>query len=712
MESHLRLELNHAECEKVLEDLDELARVTNGQMVSVWNQTPDDNVKAMIIMASQAQQSQDWQVLRKIVRSMIKAYYHEKAEEIEAELEIADGQKCPICDRRGHMSQTCWFREEGTVQFRLTRGEHVKEGMDADQEGSGSGEGDLEVDRSDGERLEMEKQVWEEIEQKYKDITKQLEELTGPIKFIEGTECRIETPPGEVVHLKQGKIPRKYRARLMAKLAVLDRVGITKRSGSVWNHPIKVAEESESKEIKLVGQLMALNHLAQPSHSEMPNIYRIMEKHHGSKYFAVINLLDAFWHVKVRDEDMPKTAFTVGGVTRQWRGMLLGYRNASFIFQDIMERVLSGLLSAGVEVHQSSIFIHTKTDGEHSTLIREVLDRLGEQGLRVDRKKSWLFRRETIVQGQVVDSETRRLVQERKLAVLSRSKPHTVTQMRQVLGRLNGLRDYIPNCSERTSCLTNAIIGKKKDEKVVWTEEMDNEWNELVYQVEKIETLKLPDLQAEFVLEISVSRTTIGAALLQKGEARERAPIQWRSQKLTREKLNYGDMEKGVYAAYWAIKEHSHILKGRTFTIETCYKPLLEIRNGHSFQDPRVLKWAAAVMEYDFDVKYVPLRYTIYHNTLSEPYRKKRERSIPEEEMYEESAFDTSILSEMINNALKQDNGNRSIIDIVTEAQNKFNCITRPTTPIIPQEPSGRGGIRPAARSKKGKSSNRSRQRP
>jgi hypothetical protein len=58
--------------------------------------------------------------------------------------------------------------------------------------------------------------------------------------------------------------------------------------------------------------------------------------------------------------------------------MVMGYKNAPMLFQRIINKALSGLISKGVEVYLDEVLVYAKTKERHDTLLMEVFRRLRE----------------------------------------------------------------------------------------------------------------------------------------------------------------------------------------------------------------------------------------------------------------------------------------------------------------------------------------------
>jgi len=85
--------------------------------------------------------------------------------------------------------------------------------------------------------------------------------------------------------------------------------------------------------------------------------------------------------------------------------------------------------------------------------------------------------------------------------------------------------------------------------------------------------LRLPDLNAEFILQIDASNDGIGAILLQEKYGIKH-PIAFASKKFLPTEKKYSSGEKECMAIVWGIKKFQTYLCGKKFILETDHQPL------------------------------------------------------------------------------------------------------------------------------------------
>ncbi|GKC87870.1 putative reverse transcriptase domain-containing protein [Tanacetum coccineum] len=148
-----------------------------------------------------------------------------------------------------------------------------------------------------------------------------------------------------------------------------------------------------------------LNKLTVKNHYPLPRIDDLFDQLQGSSVYSKINLRLGYHQLRVRDEDIPKTAFRTRYRHYEFQVMPFGLTNAPVVFIDLMNRVCKPYLDKFVIVFIDDILIYSRNKEEHADHLRIILELLRKEKLYAKFSKCdfWI----SIVQflGHLIDSQ-------------------------------------------------------------------------------------------------------------------------------------------------------------------------------------------------------------------------------------------------------------------------------------------------------------------
>ncbi|GJX17737.1 putative reverse transcriptase domain-containing protein [Tanacetum coccineum] len=148
-----------------------------------------------------------------------------------------------------------------------------------------------------------------------------------------------------------------------------------------------------------------LNKLTVKNRYPLLRIDDLFDQLQGSSVYSKIDLRSGYHQLRVRDEDIPKTAFRTRYGHYEFQVMPFGLTNAPAVFMDLMNRVCRPYLDKFVIVFIDDILIYSKTKEEHDAHLRLILELLKKEELYAKFSKCdfWLSKVQFL--GHVIDSE-------------------------------------------------------------------------------------------------------------------------------------------------------------------------------------------------------------------------------------------------------------------------------------------------------------------
>ncbi|GJU23414.1 putative reverse transcriptase domain-containing protein [Tanacetum coccineum] len=124
-----------------------------------------------------------------------------------------------------------------------------------------------------------------------------------------------------------------------------------------------------------------LNKLTIKNRYPLPRIDDLFDQLQGACCFSKIDLRSGYHQLRVREEDIPKTAFRTRYGHFEFTVMPFGLTNAPAIFMDLMNRVCKPYLDKFVIVFIDDILIYSKSEEEHEVHLKTILDLLEKEKL-------------------------------------------------------------------------------------------------------------------------------------------------------------------------------------------------------------------------------------------------------------------------------------------------------------------------------------------
>jgi hypothetical protein len=182
--------------------------------------------------------------------------------------------------------------------------------------------------------------------------------------------------------------------------------------------------------------------------------------------FSKIDLRSGYHQLKVRECEIPKTAFVSRYGLYEFTVMSFGLTNAPAYFMYMMNKVFMVYLDKFVVVFINDILVYSRNEEEHEGHLRLVLQKLRDHELYAKISKCELWLKQVTFLGHVVSkggiSVDPRKVQE----VLSWKAPMSVSDIQSFLGLARYYRRFIEGFSKISKPMTELL---EKDKQFKWT---------------------------------------------------------------------------------------------------------------------------------------------------------------------------------------------------------------------------------------------------
>jgi hypothetical protein len=424
-----------------------------------------------------------------------------------------------------------------------------------------------------------------------------------------GWKLKHDDPIKEPCHSR--RLSPAEREILDEKCAELESAGLIKELPSTnkyASHPVLAAKKDgvsgEWTEKRLCQDYRRLNKAMVADSYTPPLPENIFTAAAGCQVWAVIDMRAGFHQLVLEEASANTTAFWWGRRLMGYCRLSFGTRNATAIYQRVMDEVLrNGGCSDFANAYVDDLIIYSKDMKAHIEHVKKVLDCLHAAGLRAHPEKSIFGASQVEYLGHMVSADGLSPTKAKVAAILSLPAPRNLSELRCIMGILNYYRLYIPGFSKMAAPIYELT---KADAKWEWTTERDAAYEQLKQALATPGlALRSPDPTKQFILHTDWSTNGIGAVLGQVGEDGLEYMVACASRSCNSHEKRYTPWKGELMAAVWGIKHFRHYLHGcrQPFKLVTDHRPLLGLLTT-SEPNCQQVRWLMAVQDHDFIVEH------------------------------------------------------------------------------------------------------------
>ena len=412
-----------------------------------------------------------------------------------------------------------------------------------------------------------------------------------------------EIPTGDAAPVKQAprRVPLAHAADEKKAIDDLKAKGVIRDSVSPWASPIVLVSKKDGG-VRPCVDYRKVNELVKPEAFPLPRVQDCLDSVAGSNLFSTFDLTSGYFQIKVKESDIPKTAFVCKYGHYEMTRMPFGLSNSASTFQRTMELCLKTLQWETCLIYIDDIIVFGKDLDQHMQRVEEVLTRLRDAGLKLKPEKSHLLQEEVVFLGHVVSGAGVKPNPTNIAKIVDWPKPKTAKQIRQFVAMGSYYRRYIKGFA---SMVRPMVELTKKGKQFVWDAACDEAFTKLKKSLVSADVMGYPlNEGGDFILDVDASDVGIGGVLHQVQEGKEKV-IAYASRALNRAETNYCITEKELLAARYFIEYFRQYLLGRRFVVRSDHQSLVWL---FKLKEPRgkIARWIEVLSQYDFEIQYRP----------------------------------------------------------------------------------------------------------
>ncbi|GKB58233.1 putative reverse transcriptase domain-containing protein [Tanacetum coccineum] len=281
-------------------------------------------------------------------------------------------------------------------------------------------------------------------------------------------EFRIKLVPGAapVARAPYRLAPSELK-ELSDQLKELSEKGFICPSSSPWGYPVLFVKKKDGS-FRMCIDYRELNKLTVKNWYPLLRIDDLFDQLQGSSVYSKIDLRSGYHQLRIREEDIPITAFRTRYGHYEFQVMPFGLTNAPAVFMDLMNRVCKLYLDKFVIVFINDILIYSKNKEEHEEHLKIILELLRKEKLYAKFLKRDFWLKFVQFRGHVINNKGVHVDPVKIKAIQNWSAPTTPMEVRQFLGLARYYRRFIEGFSLISKPLTKLT---QKNKKYEWGEE-------------------------------------------------------------------------------------------------------------------------------------------------------------------------------------------------------------------------------------------------
>ncbi len=406
------------------------------------------------------------------------------------------------------------------------------------------------------------------------------------------------------------RLPPALRDTVEAKLRQMsdDKIITKVTDPTDWCSPLVVTTK-KSGDIRICCDLRSLNKAVKRPEFQIPSFEELVNRINGAEIYTVLDATSAFHQIQVHPDSQHLLTFGTSIGRFAWVRVPYGLRSAPELFQSILTDILCDI--PNVLVFFDDILIAAKTISEHDSILRQVLQRLFDKGITLNKEKCQFALPEIDFLGYHLNSAGIAPSPSKIDSIRTMTVPETKEQLRSFLGLATFVgQRFIAHFSSLTAPLFDMC---SKSATFEWNKTLLTSFKTLQNAIVNASELVWFDIMSPVTIVSDASGYGLGAALLQNNKV-----VAYASRKLTAVETRYSCIEREFLGILFALNRFRKLITGIKCDVHTDHKPILALFDKHIDQLPiRIQKWMMHVQAFDIKISHIPGIQNVVADALS-----------------------------------------------------------------------------------------------
>jgi hypothetical protein len=248
--------------------------------------------------------------------------------------------------------------------------------------------------------------------------------------------------------------PNKYKDKIEKAIKELLDMGHIRLSSNPFSSSVVLVKKKDGTMCMCI-DFKELNKKTIKNRYPIPRIDELLDALHGAVYFTNIDWHTGYHQIKMREEDIPKTAFRCH--YDHYELLVIPFRltNAPATFQSCMNHVFNKKLRKHLLVFFDDFIIYGNMWEEHLQHVEHILTIMEGQSLYAKELKCEFGMTKVLYLGHIIRVKGVQVHQEKIKAIVEWPTPKTITKLRGFLGISTHCKMFVKGFSQLCAPLTD-----------------------------------------------------------------------------------------------------------------------------------------------------------------------------------------------------------------------------------------------------------------
>ena len=432
--------------------------------------------------------------------------------------------------------------------------------------------------------------------QQYRDVFSMHRKDIGKTNLM---EAHLDVKSATPLYTKQYPIDKTKKAVLDEEIKTMQEMGIIEHTTSQFNSPLVLIKKPDSS-YRVVVDFRRINEHLENFIYPLPTFESSMELLANNQFYSTLDMISAYFQIPLDKDSRKVTAFTCPPHRYQFTRMPYGLKNATSIFQKLMNLLLGSMQYKTALIYVDDAMIFSKNFTDHLVSLEELFQKMKSANLKFKPSKCFLFKDKVNFLGHIVGRDGIIPCKRKIEAVESWPTPRTGKHVKQFLGLCTYFRRFVPDFATIAHPLFELTKPKTRFH---WGLEENYAFQTLKSLLINPPILAFPNPNQPYIVTTDCSGFACGAILSQLDSDGNERVISYLSRKLKLAERNYSATELEMLAVVYALEQFRCYLVGNKFRLITDHRPLLYLQ---TMKDPtsRHFRWILKIQNFDFTVEH------------------------------------------------------------------------------------------------------------